>query len=148
MLFLDVDGVLNAVPPLPDVPVLEMEGFPISIPPGTRERVGRLLTVFEPIWASAWRDKAHPNFGPHLGISDSWPFIEFRMWKLLSIIEYANGRPWVWIDDDADWEVRELKAQGMLPTSLGGLVLCPEAKYGLQEMHVDQALSYIGKVSS
>ena len=117
LLFLDVDGVLNACPPIPGEEVVVMNNYPICIPTGTKERIRQLLNVFEPVWATTWRGDAHPHFWEPLDLGEEpWPHIDseaFGAWKLPAIIEFAverrlSGpdfhRPWVWIDDDGPWE--------------------------------------------
>lgn len=153
LLFLDVDGVLNACPPLPGEPVIKMKGFPICIPPGTKERIARLLEVFEPVWATTWRDDAHPHFHEPLELGEAaWPHINFHTFKLLSIIEYAFEQrmsgyvalPWLWIDDDAEWEMREL---GIRHDEKRTLCLAPETARGLTDEHVEQALNFAEKLA-
>jgi len=157
LLFLDVDGVLNACPPLPDVEVVEMLGFPICIPPGTRERVARLTEAFEPVWATTWRGDAHKHFAEPLGLDPEkpWPHIEFLGGlKLPEILDYAIGphqphttavRPWVFIDDDATWEAKNLGIRCDGDTSL---MLAPDTARGLEDRHVDAALLFAGHIEA
>lgn len=161
ILFLDVDGVLNACPPLPGHDVVQKEGFPICIPQGTTERLAKLLEVCEPVWATTWRNKAHPNFGPDLNLGErAWPHIggdygslEHRecgaAWKLSAILEYAGDRRWVFIDDDGRWELQHLCPGKEIPTAGGsseyenGLVIWPDTAQGLTDWHVDLALTFL-----
>lgn len=156
LLFLDVDGVLNACPPVPDVEVVEMLGFPICIPPDTPERIARLLEVFDPVWATTWRGDAHEHFAGPLGLTgEPWPHIEFLGGlKLPSIIDYAIGahlphrtevRPWCFIDDDAMWEMREI---GIWPDRTQSLVINPVTAKGLTDDHVNEALGFARRVKA
>lgn len=150
LLFLDVDGVLNACPPIDGEPVIHRLGFPICIPSGTKERVARLTEVFEPVWATTWRERAHPNLYEDLGLPEEpWEHIEFSDLKLLSIIDRATEinvlgdafiTPWIWIDDDAEWEIRR---SGLRPDGKRTLAIAPETRRGLTDEHVEQALAFV-----
>jgi len=67
------------------------------------------------VWATTWAHEANEWIGPHLGLPElpviTWP--EERpasspywksepavFWKTATIVEYAAGRPFAWIDDD------------------------------------------------
>ncbi|MFJ8884780.1 hypothetical protein ACIRJR_15425 [Streptomyces sp. NPDC102402] len=68
------------------------------------------------VWATTWGHEANEWIGPHLGLPElpviAWP--EDRksppgppahakppvFWKTATIVEYAAGRPFAWIDDD------------------------------------------------
>lgn len=151
LLFLDVDGVLNACPPIKGVEVVEMLGFPICIPPGTRERIAKLLEVFEPVWATTWRGDAHPHFAEPLGLDpdEPWPHIEFLGGlKLPNIIDFAVGahlphhtvvEPWVFIDDDAEWEAKQM---GLRCDGEKTLMIAPDTARGLEDKHVEKALEF------
>jgi hypothetical protein len=151
ILFLDVDGVLNACPPIEGEPVTRKLGFPICIPTGTKERVARLSEEFEMVWATTWRDKAHPNFGEDLGLGEEWPHVDFHDLKILSILEYAvqvklSGtivQPWVWIDDDAPWEMQTV---GLRHDESKTLVLAPDTAVGLTDGHVQRALDFAARL--
>lgn len=154
ILFLDVDGVINAFPPIKGEEVVQINGFPICIPPGTKERVAALVEVFEPVWATTWRKEAHPCFYGPLGLGEeAWPHIDFHTYKLLSIIEYAADihlsstilHPWVWIDDDGGWEMREL---GLWHDKVKTLVLEPDPAVGLTDEHVEKALALATKAKN
>jgi hypothetical protein len=150
-LFLDVDGVLNASPPIEGHQVTRKLGFPICIPPGTKERIASLVEVFEPVWATTWRGDAHPNFAAELDLTSAppWPYIKFRDLKILSILDYVvsvhmsgtSVRRWVWIDDDAPWEIDHL---GLVPDGRKSLAIAPETGVGLTDEHVAQALAFAG----
>lgn len=150
-LYLDVDGVLNACPSIPNEPVVQVKGFPICVPPGTRERIARLTEVFEPVWCTTWREDAHPCFGDMLGLGETWQHLDFNTYKLLSIIEDAvevklSGAiryPWVWIDDDAKWELEEL---GLHCDRRHTLAINPQTHIGLTDEHVEEALAFAARL--
>lgn len=148
ILFLDVDGVLNACPPLKGVPVFNAKGFLICVPPGTKERIGRLLEVFEPVWATTWREDAHPHFWEVLGVEEKppWPHIDskkFGAWKFPAILEFAEHRPWVWIDDDGKWEMEQ---HGIWQDETRTLVISPDTAQGITDAHVEEALRFAAKL--
>lgn len=142
-LYLDVDGVLNACPPIPAEPVImSPAGYLICIPPGTKERIARLVEVFEPVWCTAWREEAHAFFGEVLELGETWDHIDFRTYKLLGIFDdLARGapQPWVWIDDDANWELEEL---GLHLDHLDSRAINPQTSIGLTDDHVEEALAF------
>lgn len=156
LLFLDVDGVINACPPLKGVETFEAQGYPICVPPGTKERIARLLEVFEPVWATTWRKDAHPHFAEAIGVDEDppWPHIDgpHGAWKLPAIINYASEirlsgpaihRPWLWIDDDGKWEMQE---HGIWHDKVKTLVICPDTGRGLTDEHVEEALAFAAKL--
>lgn len=152
-LFLDVDGVLNACPPIEGVEVfhvtIEGRRLPICIPPGTKQRVARLAEAFEIVWATTWREQAHATFGEPLGLGeDEWEHLEyFGEYKLPSIIEHAIHRhvretfcmPWVWIDDNGE---REMEHIGIRDDGHRTLVITTNLGEGLTDDQVERALSF------
>lgn len=151
-LYLDVDGVLNACPPIPGEPVVRVKNFPICIPSGTKERIARLVEVFEPVWCTTWRKEAHPHFSEALELGeDPWDHIEFNTYKLLGILEDAVEQkfsgtilcPWVWIDDDAKWELEEL---GLHCDKTRTLAINPNTAQGLTDEHVEEALAFAARL--
>lgn len=140
ILFLDVDGVLNCYEH-PDCEELRTSGGLTYVPRGTRERVARLLEVFEPVWATAWRGSAHAHHRDHLELSDTpWRHVDWEKEKLPSILRYAGDRPWAFVDDDAGWELSYLHpAFGEIPNTL---IVVPDPEVGLTDEHVDRLLAF------
>ena len=75
LLLIDVDGVLNCFGSLWSeeydaehfLPIeLAYDRYPIRCRKQTKERLERLLVHFEPVWATAWQENAHPWWGPRL----------------------------------------------------------------------------------
>lgn len=113
LLFLDVDGVLNAeLEEGCDMLSSKTEyGYTqiVWCPPKTKERVARLVEYFDPVWATAWLGRAHSYFQRHLELSEiPWPYIDYRQYKLPDIIKYAEGKPWAWVDDMSNLELHGL----------------------------------------
>jgi hypothetical protein len=122
ILFLDVDGPLN---PERINPSRRPEGF-ITIrtrPAGTMWEDTRrkplpvwlnpshgpalLKLPYELVWATTWEHEANVWIGPHIGLPEI-PVVEFTgsgrstrvHWKTRNLISYADGRPFVWVDDE------------------------------------------------
>lgn len=124
LLFFDVDGPLN---PYAAKPVRRATGVPGR---GARGHVSRLayrwpLRVwlnpehgqrallqldYELCWATTWMHDANKWIGPVLGLP-GLPFVDFGddllherpdgvHWKTSHLVEYANGRPFAWVDDE------------------------------------------------
>jgi hypothetical protein len=157
ILFLDVDGVINTVIPNEETgQELECEGFRICIPKLTKERIERLQEHFEMVWCTTWRAMANKHFNPLWGWED-WPVVGWgaisgsrdcvRNMKLPALVEFAEDRPWVFVDDDADWELREIEKSEHwdfeeLVGAVPHLVLNPHVYTGLTDEHVEKAVAF------
>lgn len=122
LLFMDVDG-----------PLLPFGDGPQRRPAGTATdahlarldpRLGPLLAALpcELVWATTWEDEANIDLAPRLGLprlpvvhwpepsgaherEDQWFGLH---WKTRTLAAWADGRPFVWVDDeitdaDRDW---------------------------------------------
>jgi HAD domain in Swiss Army Knife RNA repair proteins len=162
LLLLDVDGVLNAFGSLfsPEYEAERFEpitrnncGHRIRIPKGTRERIAALVDVFDPVWATAWSEDAHPFFAEPLALGEPWPVVDLstgtlhpgRSWKWRSVETYldATDRSAAWVDDDLseedfDW-ARDRCSLG-LPT----LLVRTDAHVGLTDRHLMHLLIWAG----
>ncbi|AQU65137.1 hypothetical protein [Streptomyces niveus] len=130
LLFLDVDGPLNPYAAKPErrpdgyttlrVPWNrgtsdEPRGLSSRLRP-LRVRLnpdhGRALLRlgYELCWATTWMDEANRWIGPVLGLPEL-PFVDFGdslfrdrpdgvHWKTVPLVEYADGRPFAWVDDE------------------------------------------------
>ncbi|WP_326565878.1 hypothetical protein VSH64_28890 [Amycolatopsis rhabdoformis] len=125
LLFLDVDGPLN---PYAAKPERRPHGYvTLRVPRGdeggltSRRRPlrvwlnpeqGRILLQlgFELCWATTWMDDANRLLAPVLGLPEL-PFVDFGdallqerpdgvHWKTGPLVEYADGRPFAWVDDE------------------------------------------------
>ncbi|GAB2725670.1 hypothetical protein [Kitasatospora kifunensis] len=130
LLFLDVDGPLNPYAAEPERCPEGYTTFRVPqeigaarVPGRLRTRVraphvwlnpdhGRALLAlgYEICWATTWMSDANKWIGPVLGLPDL-PFVDFGNallnerpdgihWKSESLVEYANGRPFAWVDDE------------------------------------------------
>jgi hypothetical protein len=70
----------------------------------------QLAELYELTWCTTWEHEANEWIAPHLGLPEL-PVVEFGKnpphppepglhWKTATIIEYAAGRPFVWVDDE------------------------------------------------
>lgn len=141
LLFLDVDGVLNTMNP--DHEPVILDGTHCWVPPGTRERVHRLIEVYDPVWCTAWLGRAHSAWRAFLELDPiPWPYVNYAQYKLVELIRMAGERRWAYVDDDAF--THELGGLGWTRDMLDGLVICPDHNTGLTDEHVEQLLAYAG----
>jgi hypothetical protein len=115
LLFLDVDGPLLpfGAPPVP--PDKRPETLPAE--PGSHPLLARLNPELGPrllalhcdlVWATAWMNDANDVISPRLGLPElpvvDWPDSEEEYsglhWKTRALVDWAAGRPFVWIDDE------------------------------------------------
>nr|WBO77250.1 hypothetical protein SBE_000759 [Streptomyces sp. SBE_14.2] len=119
LLFLDVDGPLN---PWAAQPERRPEGYTtIRVPQPDRRRPLRVwlnpthgpslqALDYELCWATTWMAAANQWIAPVLGLPEL-PYVDFGEnlfaqrpdgvhWKTPALVEYAQGRPFAWIDDE------------------------------------------------
>lgn len=120
ILAIDVDGVISLFgfesPPPPEVARFELvDGTPHCISIAAAERIRRLGSQFELVWATGWQERANDRLALLTGIGPL-PVIEFDAhrsrgdaakttaahWKLGAIGEFSAGRALAWIDDSFD----------------------------------------------
>ena len=93
-------------------------GLRIRLHPG---HGAQLLTLpYELAWATAWMHEANEMIGPAIGLPADLPVIEFTdllftedpdglCWKTRRVVEWADGRSFVWVDDlITDLDVRHV----------------------------------------
>jgi hypothetical protein len=126
LLFLDVDGTLLPFGAVGSYPLYE-PAFP---PPADSVADHPLLTRVDPglgarltslgcelVWATTWGDDANSVLAPWLGLPRlplvDWPDpddeeeaglhggeVAGLHWKTRSLVSWASGRPFVWVDDE------------------------------------------------
>jgi hypothetical protein len=125
--------------------------LPVRIARVYLEWLAELSEEFEIVWASTWEKAANRYISPLVGLGELG-VVEFSAnqptpteirrddvagWKLRSIVEYANGRPFAFVDDRAySPRIAEIAAALDPPA----LVVAPV--YGLRRSHVDELLRY------
>ncbi|GIE28272.1 hypothetical protein Ait01nite_013170 [Actinoplanes italicus] len=113
LIFLDVDGPLiplrarPGTPPGPPAP--DASGHPLihRLDPADGPRLQALGGDL--VWATTWMDTANELLAPRLGLP-RLPVVAFGdddntshgglHWKTATIIDWARGRPFVWLDDE------------------------------------------------
>ncbi|MFJ8886088.1 HAD domain-containing protein [Streptomyces sp. NPDC102402] len=123
LLLIDVDGPLNpfaalARRPLPEDYTLHQmrptgwkEGtpLPVLLSPAHGDELLALAARYELVWATTWKDEANEWVGPRIGLP-SLPYIDWpamhalrpdgTYWKTRHVVDYADGRPFAWVDDE------------------------------------------------
>ncbi|WP_169807312.1 HAD domain-containing protein [Herbidospora cretacea] len=130
ILFLDVDGPLipfggwhparNTHVPEGASPLLA------RLDPGLGPRLAALPC--ELVWATTWTSHANDVIAPVLGLPGlpyvDWPDADHwgeLHWKTAHLVEWAEGRPFVWVDDettdlDRRWIARHHPADALIHT--------------------------------
>lgn len=145
LLFLDVDGVINALDKSLDGEMIERKGFKIRFQPWLRECLLRLHEHFEVVWCTTWEEEAESCFAEVLGLPGTRPYVNWRQRmhdnrKLPHLLEYAGNRPFAWLDDMATMEFEEL---GYRPDAFRpNLIVVPDDKVGLTPAHTDQLIAF------
>jgi hypothetical protein len=88
------------------------------------------------VWATTWLDEANTVVGPRLGLP-GLPVVRWqedtgrgRHWKVPSLVAWAAGRPFVWIDDEIG-EADRAWVGGCHPGP--ALLHCVDARFGLRD---------------
>ncbi|MFD9287828.1 hypothetical protein ACFWBV_05840 [Streptomyces sp. NPDC060030] len=123
LLMIDIDGPLNpyaalarSAPPAgyrihPMRPTGWKEGtpLPVLLSPGHGDELLALAARYELVWATTWKDEANEWVGPRLGLPPlpyiDWPAMhgvtaDGTYWKTRYVVDYADGRPFAWVDDE------------------------------------------------
>jgi hypothetical protein len=153
ILFVDVDGVISLFGFSPNAGKLPghfhwIDGVAHCIPRDVGERLVRLSSRFELVWATGWEEKAN-EYLPHiLELPDpELPCLMFQgravfgtaHWKLDAIEAYAGDRPLAWIDDSLDDSCQLWARERAAPT----LLVETDPTRGLEEAHVEALLGWI-----
>ena len=111
LIFLDVDGPLIPFAPRPGNPhVTDDGGNPLlnRLDPAD----GRALRALpgDLVWATTWTHDANEVVGPRLGLPElpvvEWPDDDASVtpyglhWKTITLSRWADGRSFVWLDDE------------------------------------------------
>lgn len=131
LLLIDIDGPLNpyAALSLATAPAgytrhrMRPTGWttgvplPVLLSPAHGDELRALAGRYELVWATTWKDEANEWVGPRIGLPPlpyiDWPAmhavtVDGTYWKTRYVVDYADGRPFAWVDDeitglDTDW---------------------------------------------
>ena len=163
-LFLDVDGVLNpARRDLPGYTLHTLNPYEAG-PPFTlalNSGHGPLLTHVaaaagcELAWATTWEDHANRLIAPIVGLP-TLPYVPIPSltrwgrnsvlttgsWKARHVLEFADGRPFVWLEDEPD---AGQQVENWSRTIVTGrhLVIRVRPERGLGQEHIDKAVDWL-----
>jgi hypothetical protein len=158
ILFLDVDGVLipyGVTEAVPDSATVAMVG-----PDTDDEQLGRINPALgarllalgcDLVWATGWEDEANEVIAPRVGLPElpvlSWTHTTmvsgWLHWKTATIVEHAQGRPFVWVDDELTGHDRDYVA---LAHGAPALLHRIDPHHGLTEADVDMIGAWLSSV--
>ncbi|GHH90682.1 HAD domain-containing protein [Streptomyces capillispiralis] len=114
-LFLDVDGPLipfGLSSGRPQAAATDASGNPLltRLDPGLGSRLTALGCHL--VWATTWMEEANEIVSPRIGLP-RLPLVEWPAthadegprglhWKTRHLVEWANGRSFIWVDDEID----------------------------------------------
>ncbi len=106
LLYLDIDGVivLHEKPQRVACRQVVVAGTPNAVPIGIEDLLLPLHDAFEVLWLTGWRSRA-PLLGAKLHLP-AWEPLEWGDHKLPALREHSAGRPWAWVDNETDFELR------------------------------------------
>lgn len=143
--YLDVDGVLNAVTSKRtpawgwgESEVVKVNGFQIRYSPAMIARLNALAESVQFFWLTTWLSDAPRLLCPQLGLDgEAWPVLDAEeppgapWWKLTAIRDHVNAtapEQVFWIDDDIsfdhmakEWIAAEPRVTGISPRTDVGL---------------------------
>jgi hypothetical protein len=110
MIFIDVDGVLNAEQGDSNYFREIINGYSLRL---NKLHAQWLLDLSEKTgaelaWGTTWQDLANQHIGPKIGLpklrvatfNDDYRYESFAKWKSEGVVALASGEPFVWFDDE------------------------------------------------
>ncbi|WP_136029055.1 hypothetical protein [Microbacterium sp. PF5] len=108
----------------------------VAIPDAAAQRLHELAEHFDIVWASEWGHNAHTAFREPLELPEEpWPFLPVQFDKLAHIRRYADGLPWIWVDDPL------VDLSGEPPRCDDGIVVRVDPAAGILSLDVDELLT-------
>ncbi len=173
-LFLDVDGVLNAleldggngVDGFEDFEVHEVEFvfepgrprlFHVRLSPTMGARIAQLAVDIH--WATTWEHRADSAIAPLCGLPRGLPVLSPRNeaeewdldWKFLAVRRSVqrDPRPFIWIDDDIDFFVDEdvTPREWAADLATPSLLIAPDAGTGVVPRELDAVEEFVHRHS-
>ena len=152
--FIDIDGVLNRLVSNKVAKSRKLvrhhgrsAGFrwPLWLDRDDKGRIETLSEHFEPAWGTTWQLDAYPQVGKPLGLQEfeivaytDGQKDTFIHGKAPGVVRAADGRPFVWLEDDYGYEdvLKELDIQQPY------LFIRVEPQEGLTDEHIQTAIDW------
>jgi hypothetical protein len=123
LLFLDIDGTLLPFGRQQRIEATPADSYLAGLDPQTVPYLTALPCVL--VWATTWEDRANTELAPLIGLSPlpvvNWPeptreaSLEDRWfnlhWKTRTLVSWAAGRSFAWVDDEITDHDREWVAE-------------------------------------
>jgi len=103
----------------PGLPTSRVKPLRVWLNPAHGQALLRLTDRYDLVWATTWREEANTFIAPVLGLPPlpvvDWPTTlgpgpNGTFWKTRHLVTHAEGRPFVWLDDEVDEKDREFVA--------------------------------------
>jgi hypothetical protein len=150
---LDVDGVIALLGSRYAEPTFAsmVAGFPVTIAVASQERLRRISSVFQVVWATSWQKDAAEHLAPLVGLGDDLPFLSFDpdadrtigTYKLAVVDRFVRDRPAAWLDDELGEDVVVWASEREHPTLLINCDPC----FGITDDHVDNLIDFASRLS-
>ena len=128
LLLLDVDGPMNPfraswfarLDPADGYTFHELtpagdQTYSVALNPEHGRKLLGLASMYDLAWATTWGAEANRLISPILGLPSDLPVVDLpqpsvlmsrRSWKAERIVEWVDGRPFAWIDDEINRPTR------------------------------------------
>ncbi|WP_406167971.1 HAD domain-containing protein [Streptomyces canus] len=103
----------------PGLPPSRVRPLRVWLNPSHGQSLVKLTDRYDLVWATTWRNEANTFIAPVLGLPPL-PFVDWpttltpgpngTFWKTRHLVNHAEGRPFVWLDDELDDNDREFVA--------------------------------------
>ncbi|WP_405520178.1 HAD domain-containing protein [Streptomyces canus] len=103
----------------PGLPPSRVRPLRVWLNPSHGQSLLKLTDRYDLVWATTWREEANTFIAPVLGLPPlpvvDWPTTPTpgpngTFWKTRHLVNHAEGRPFVWLDDELDDNDREFVA--------------------------------------
>lgn len=124
----------------------------LFIDPSIKGLIDQLKWKFDIAWGTAWEEHANRLIAPSIGLPSNLPYVTFDYYdqtkspsgvfhKTQKIIDFANGRRFVWFDDDAFRADRQFIDRKLGPGHSKAITVA--GSVGLTQDHVDRAIDFL-----
>ncbi|MDH6489940.1 HAD domain-containing protein [Streptomyces sp. SAI-127] len=103
----------------PGLPPSRVRPLRVWLNPSHGQALLKLTDRYDLVWATTWREEANTFIAPVLGLPPlpvvDWPTTlapgpNGTFWKTRHLVNHAEGRPFVWLDDELDDRDRDFVA--------------------------------------